>query len=87
MSRSYRKNLIRTDHGPSTWWFKRQASKTIRRVPLEETIPNGGIFKRYFEPWTICDYKFTYDPSPIIYSYGGRIRVIEPDPLYRWRNK
>jgi len=87
MSRSYRKTLIKTDHGPSTKYYKRLASKKIRRVSVDDYIADGNSYKKYFESWEICDFKFYYDPEPLVWSFMGKIRIIEPDPIYKWRNK
>lgn len=55
MSRSYKKY-------PSAKWERsckfgqRQANKKVRRT-LQD-IPNGKAYKKIYESWNICDYKF-----------------------------
>ena len=96
MSRSYRKNLWITDGqgGPSQgWkkcrgvkWSKRQANKRIRRTP---NISDGKQYRKFYEYWDIRDYKYQYDPNPWVYisHYSGEMELVQPDPIYKYRNK
>lgn len=53
MSRSYKKTPGYTDHVRSTWKDKRFANKKVRN----SEIVDGGMYKKVFESWKICDYK------------------------------
>ncbi len=58
MSRSYKKTWGWTDHHRrTTKLFKRFANKKVRGI---ENIMNGSSYKKYFQSYTICDYKFLY---------------------------
>jgi hypothetical protein len=63
MSRSYKHIACYTDHNSGTWQRKRWASKAIRRSIFD--ITNGNMYKKVYETWSICDYKFLleYDPK------------------------
>jgi hypothetical protein len=56
MSRSYKHIACYTDHNASTWRRKRWASKAIRKKTFELT--NGNMYKKMYETWSICDYRF-----------------------------
>jgi hypothetical protein len=60
MSRSYKKfPHIRVWYGKSGKWGRKQANKKIRNLPLEERIPKGSIYKKYYNSYNIWDYSFT----------------------------
>lgn len=54
MSRSFKKIAIIKDQ---VTWMKRYANKKVRRTP---NIPNGKAYRKLFDSWDICDYKFMY---------------------------
>lgn len=54
MSRSYKKTLGYCDRNP---WAKRQANKKVRRT---WDIDSGGAYKKLYDSYAICDYKFLY---------------------------
>ncbi len=56
MSRSYRKPYWTEGHG-GQWRkiAKRQASKRVRRA---RNVDDGSQFKRVYNSWNICDFKF-----------------------------
>ena len=56
MSRSYKHIACFTDHNCGTWQRKRWASKAIRRQIL--ALTNGNMYKKMYETWAICDYRF-----------------------------
>jgi hypothetical protein len=60
MSRSYRKNWILTDTYGSKYrkWAKRQANKRIRKT---ENVQDGRWFRKLYDSWNICDYKYHYE--------------------------
>lgn len=62
MSRSYRKHFI-TDqsyNSKTPKFFKKQANRKIRRT---KDVPDGNRYKRYYDSWSICDYKSLIDPE------------------------
>ena len=42
-----------TDTKRKRWW-KRQASKAVRRADVQD----GGTYKRVYDSYDICDYRF-----------------------------
>jgi hypothetical protein len=60
MSRSYKKNVWFTDNGPHRKFQKKRANKRVRK---SEEIPSGNAFKKYFNSWDICDWKFEWRDS------------------------
>lgn len=61
MSRSYKKNNITTDHrAKTTKYWKRQANKKVRHSLLNILL-NGGVFKKLFDQYNLCDYRFQND--------------------------
>lgn len=61
MSRSYKKypKVKISRYGKSGKYGKKQANRTIRRLPIEEHIPDGRCFTKYHERSEIVDYSFT----------------------------
>ena len=58
MSRSYKKTAGWTDHKtPRTKEEKIFANGAVRKA---KDIPNGGAYKKIYNSWDICDYKFLY---------------------------
>jgi len=57
MSRSFKKTPGHCDRNP---WFKRYANHIVRQNKLSENLVDGKNYKRYFNSWTISDYKFLY---------------------------
>lgn len=61
MSRSYKKYPSGKCER-SCKWGQRQANKKIRQTL--QTISNGGSYKKLYNSWNICDYKFvSFIPS------------------------
>ena len=60
MSRSYRKSWITDGYKGSKrkQFFKRLANKVVRRA---EDVPDGKAFKKFFDTWSICDYRYYAD--------------------------
>lgn len=87
MSRSYKRNLVFKGgkHGSRS----RKAAKTLanRAVRNTEDISNGKAYRKMFNPWDISDYRMRYNPNTRTYSWGGTLRVIHPDPIWKWRSK
>lgn len=57
MSRSYRDSWATDGYKGSKrrQFFKRYSNKVVRR---SKGIPDGGAFKKFSDPWNICDFKF-----------------------------
>lgn len=55
MSRSFKKTPGWCDYQP---WAKKQANRRVRQY--KGGLPDGGAYKKLFEQWTICDWKFLY---------------------------
>jgi len=60
MSRSFRKPYWTEGYG-GKWRSiaKRQASKKVRQA---KSVGNGAYYRRIYDSWSICDYKFL-EPS------------------------
>jgi hypothetical protein len=86
MSRSYREPCWTAGYGGSyRRWAKKWASKRVRRFAGE--VQNGKWYRKLYEPWEIRDYTMRWSPWSTTYSWGGEIRVVEPDPLWTVRCK
>lgn len=58
MSRSRKKPVI-TDYSRfTTKKSKREASKKVRRTPIDKPIPNGSYYKKLYCSYNIHDWKF-----------------------------
>ena len=88
MSRSRKKNPVTTDSSCRKYW-QNQANKRIRRMDETVEIPKGSKYRRYFEQYTICDYKIFWDPKPMIWHnpFTGEMEVHEADPEWKARRK
>ena len=84
MSRSYREPWYTDGYKGSKrkQFYKNQANRFIRRTNLE--IANGKAYRKFSNPWDICDYRFMYDPRLRIRCWGwGEMVVIQPQPYWR----
>jgi hypothetical protein len=63
MSRSYRRPFITDGYKGSKCkqFFKRYANKVIRGTVSE--IADGKAYRKFFESWSICDYKWKVNLS------------------------
>jgi len=52
MSRSVKKNAVCPDRNP---WAKKQANRRVRRID----IASGCAYKRAYESWNICDWRWS----------------------------
>ena len=61
MSRSYRKPIATDGYG-SKWKkkIKQQANKSARK---DLNITDGNNYKKSYNSWDICDYKFDLPPT------------------------
>jgi hypothetical protein len=79
MSRSYKKHVWFKDHNKGA---KREANQKVRRTP---EIANGKAYRKVYDPWNICDWKWLYDPKP--YWSEWQQKWIDPTPLWKARKK
>ncbi len=54
MSRSYRKTPGWVDRNP---FGKNQANRRVRRTP---NVPDGKVYRKFYQMYDICDYKMLY---------------------------
>lgn len=59
MSRSFRKAWVVDGYGSS--WKKYAKNQANRKVRKAKDLPNGSSYKKVFESWDICDYKYPAD--------------------------
>ena len=85
MSRSYRKPWYNDGYGTNfRRWHKRYANRTVGRAV---NVPNGKAYKKYYDSYDICDFRYEWDPWTSYYWYWGEMKVIEPEPLWRVNRK
>lgn len=61
MSRSYRKPIATEGYGSKTKRIrKKQANKAVKQ---EAEISNGKAYRKVYNPWNICDYKFKLEDT------------------------
>jgi hypothetical protein len=86
MSRSYRAPWITDGYKGSKrkQFFKRDANSCIRHIA---DIPDGNAYRKFYDTWSICDYRFPYDPNPFIRCWRGYPELIEPTPFWRVTRK
>ena len=88
MSHSYRKPWYVDGYGSrSKRLSKREANKRIRR---SNDVPDGKAYRRFYDPWDICDYKYPYDPHPYVrvnWFNTGRLEWVYPEPIWKARRK
>ena len=84
MSRSYRKPWYVDGYGSRYKKLsKRFANKAIRRA---KEVSDGKMYRKFYNPWDICDYKFPWDPRPYISMISGEPIIVLPDPRWKaWR--
>lgn len=59
VSRSVKRNGYVTDNTCKRR-TKRQANHRVRRV---SDVPSGGAYRKFFEPWVICDWRLPARPK------------------------
>lgn len=57
MSRSYRRPWVTEQQKRSVRLSKREANHKVRRTP---DIANGGAYRKVYNPWNICDWKYRW---------------------------
>lgn len=89
MSRSYRKPISTDGYGTK----HRRLSKTAanRRVRKASDLPNGKAYRKWYNPWDICDWKsFEWNPPVrgfVSYGYGGVYRFSLSELLQDYHKK
>jgi hypothetical protein len=68
VSRSFKKTPGFCDRSP---FNKRQANKRVRK---DWTLAGGGAYRKCFESWDICDYRFLF------FSRRSAARFYEAEP-------
>lgn len=85
MSRSYREPWFIDGYGKrATRHKKREAN---RRVRNSADVPNGRSYRKYYDSWDIRDWKYRWNPKPLIWHYGEEQIVSEPMPEWKARRK
>lgn len=67
MSRSYKKQPYIKDHNRGQ---KKLANRKVRNTP---DISNGSYYKRVYQQWNICDYKWRWTLADAIQKYYSDI--------------
>lgn len=85
MSRSYRRPWCTDGYKGSKrrQYCKNYANRVIRRLDEDEEIPNGKAYRKYYDSWDICDYRWHWDSKPYIRMWNGVQELIEPSPFWR----
>lgn len=63
MSRSYKKTPGFTDqqrNSSTSKVLKRLSNKRVRQFDVEDHLPNGKAYRKFLDPWDICDWKLLY---------------------------
>lgn len=70
MSRSKKRISIFTDsHAKTNKWFKRLANKKVRK---SEIIADGKQYRKVYNSYNICDWKFFQEKGSEWYNRGLR---------------
>lgn len=67
MSRSYRATYITDGYkgSKSKQFFKQYANCRVRKA---NDVPNGKAYRKYFESWTIRDYRWYFSVNDAFYK-------------------
>lgn len=67
MSRSFRGPWITDGYKGSKrrQWCKRQANRVVRR---SEDVSDGKSYRKFYNPYNICDYKWYFSVNDKFYS-------------------
>lgn len=88
MARSYKRGWLKyAPESKGTWvrLAKQLASRTVRRVPIEETIPDGKAYRKYFNPYDIHD-RISYPHEPMSDEQREHRYTIDPYKHF-WRQE
>jgi len=77
MSRSYKKHAIIKDHNKG---MKTLAAQRLRRKDLE-AVPNGNAYKKMFDQYSICDFKYGYTLQEYLVSENKLCRMFKERDL------
>jgi hypothetical protein len=84
MSRSYRKPIFTDGYGTKRRRLaKARANRRVRRMLY---IPSGNAYRKFSDPWDICDYRIPEWAPPVedqIRHIYGRIHVEPLEKLLR----
>jgi len=84
MSRSYREPWYTQGYGGNCRrWQKHYANRVVRRAA---DVPDGKAYRKYYNSWDICDWRWIHDPYPRYYWRDGERHSYGPDPLW-WVNR
>ena len=84
MSRSYRAAWYIDGYGTKRKRdAKREANRRVRRA---KDVPNGRAYRKYFDPWNICEYRFQYNTNPKVIFFGECQEVIL-EPIWKVTSK
>jgi len=87
MSRSYREPWYTDGYKGSKHrqFQKNYANRRIRRKSIDEDIPNGKSYRKYNDPWDICDFKFKWDPYPWVHVNWrtGELEWVYPEEPWK----
>lgn len=64
MSRSTKKPIYTQLQSGNNKFIKRIASRAVRATKIEETPKSGKSYKKVFNSWDICDWKFWDKKNP-----------------------
>lgn len=62
MSRSYRKPVAKDGYGSK--WKKKAKRHANRRVRRADEVADGGSYRKEYNSWDICDFKFEITQGP-----------------------
>jgi hypothetical protein len=87
MSRSYREPWYTDGYKGSSrkQWSKRYANKVVRHAV---DVPNGKAYRKYYDPWNICDYRWyaSFEPYVSWWTKTGEPEWVYPGDADRpWR--
>ncbi len=66
MSRSFKKVFGFVDRNP---WGKRFANRRVRRIPIDKSLASGNAYRRYNNPWDICDWRFLFHSKAAVLQH------------------
>jgi len=61
---------------------KRYANHVVRHT---EDVPDGKAYRKLFDTWSICDYRFMYNPKPYVYFSYAKNKLVLSEPTPSWQ--
>jgi hypothetical protein len=81
MARSRKRPWI-CDRNP---WAKNYANRVLRRHKLRHDLADGNAYRKFTDPWTICDWKWLATPPvPAWQSYRYSF---DPEFAEQWERR